>query len=137
MTVSTRPFDRLARCLVPLLLAACAGATDQADAGGVEALEMQLAGTRQQLLETIGAASCTSTAQCAAVPVGAKPCGGPADHLAYSTAGTDVSRLAALAAEHRAAAQRLNTLRGLMSDCALVEPRPLACVAGSCRFVEQ
>jgi hypothetical protein len=43
--------------------------------------------------------------------------------------------VASIAAEHRALAQRANTLRGAMSDCLLVEPPPLACTAGRCTFI--
>jgi hypothetical protein len=134
--------------LLWLPLMACAGGTERAErterTGGagastgeletmqLETVQRQLVATERRLLAAIGPASCTTVSQCNVVAVGHKACGGPAGHLPYSTVATDVGQVQAAAAEHRALAQRANTLRGAMSDCMLVEPPPLACVAGRC-----
>jgi hypothetical protein len=141
--------------LLWLPLMACAGGTERAERTGgagassgeletmqletmqletmqLETVQRQLVATERRLLAAIGPASCTTVSQCNVVAVGHKACGGPAGHLPYSTVATDVGQVQAVAAEHRALAQRANTLRGAMSDCMLVEPPPLACVAGRC-----
>jgi hypothetical protein len=134
---------RVLACFVLGLAAAgCAGGSERAGAGtpaattamagDVGTVERQLAAAERRLTATIGAAGCETAAQCRVVAVGHKACGGPADHLPYSIVDTDVRAVEAVAAEHRALAQRANTLRGAISDCMLVEPPPLACVAGRC-----
>jgi hypothetical protein len=97
-------------------------------------LQGRLNETQVALVAAIGPASCSNVGQCFAVPVGNKPCGGPASHLAASAVDTDVAQVEALAAEHRKIATRLNVLTGAVSDCALVEPPPLSCAAARCQF---
>ncbi|MFT7722134.1 MAG: hypothetical protein QM788_04810 [Roseateles sp.] len=88
----------------------------------------------RELRALIGDAACTSDAQCRTLPVGAKACGGPAGYLAWSTAGTDAQRLAALAARQREAHRRENEASGLRSNCAVVMDPGAACVAGRCQL---
>jgi hypothetical protein len=68
------------------------------------------------------------------VAIGAKPCGGPSAHPAYSTVSGDQVPIEALACEHWALSAQLNALLGLSSDCSLVAAPAVACRQGRCQF---
>jgi len=141
MRASQRILRSRARVLACAVLAAASalagcGGDGDGDGGPAQAgLEQRIATTQSRIVALIGTASCTASAQCAALPMGAKPCGGPAGHLAYSTVASDPVLLQSLADEHAALSRELNRLLGLASDCSVVMPAPLACVQGRCAFV--
>lgn len=122
----------LAALFAALALAGCGSDGNGPSQGD---LQQRIASTQSQIVALIGSASCTASAQCAALSMGAKPCGGPAGHLAYSTAASDPALLQSLADEHAALSRELNRQLGLISDCSVVMPAPLACVQGRCAFV--
>ena len=78
------------------------------------------------------AASCTSTAQCRAVAVGAKACGGPEAYLAWSVTTSREDRLMAAVAAQAEARRRENEQSGRMSDCMMLDEPAARCVAGRC-----
>ncbi|MBL8324567.1 MAG: hypothetical protein JNJ89_06370 [Rubrivivax sp.] len=86
-----------------------------------------------ELMRLIGPAACREDSQCRVLPLGAKPCGGPEGHVAWSTVGTDAARLRSLAERYRVARAARNQRLGLVSDCAVVLEPPVRCVpdAGS------
>ncbi|MBI5720233.1 MAG: hypothetical protein HZC37_21375 [Burkholderiales bacterium] len=83
---------------------------------------------RGEILRLVGSAACRDDSQCRALPLGAKPCGGPEGYVAWSTAATDERQLEALAARYKDARQARNQRLGLMSDCAVVPQPPVRCV---------
>jgi hypothetical protein len=84
----------------------------------------------------VGKAECTSDSQCQVLPIGAKACGGPASHLAYSTAQADATELQALAERYRADQQAGNQRSGMVSTCRML-PTPVAsCRANTCQLGE-
>jgi uncharacterized low-complexity protein len=95
-------------------------------------LVAQVAQLEREMQRTIGQASCSSDSDCNAVPVGHKPCGGPARYLVFASQATDVARLQALAARHRDASRALNVARQARSDCAIVPAPEVACVDRRC-----
>jgi hypothetical protein len=118
------------------LTAGCGGDGDvpPTSRSPADELSQRIVATQERLVAQIGDAACVAASQCAALPIGAKPCGGPSGHLAYSTVSGDQAAIDALAREHRALSAQLNALLGLMSDCSLVAPPPVACTQGRCRF---
>jgi len=88
----------------------CAGA----DAPAVAEAPME------KIRALIGDAACDSDVQCRTVAVGAKPCGGPAAYLAWSTKRTDATALHEAAAGDGAIQPPPRHRPGLRSDCALV-----------------
>ena len=88
------------------------------------------------ITQMIGNAECTSDKQCASIPIGAKPCGGPWSYRAYSTAHTDSEKLKTLVLHHKTLNKKYNQESGLMSDCAMAMEPAVACVNRSCKFVE-
>jgi len=93
-------------------------------------------GTLDRIQALVGKAACTSDSQCQVLPIGAKACGGPASHLAYSTANTDAAELQALAKRYHAEQQAGNQRSGIVSTCRMV-PTPVAsCRANTCQLGE-
>jgi len=134
------------RKLVLLSLLACAACTTRADAPAASPATPQAAqpavsasaetGTLAQITGLIGKAECTSDQQCQVLPVGARPCGGPASYLAWSNARTSGAELQALAARHRSEQQASNTRSGMVSDCRAIAPPAAACRAGTCQLID-
>lgn len=124
--------------ILPFLLgcAACApsvsapgGASASASASGSDAA------ARPELIERLRAlsasASCTSTAQCRTVPVGAKACGGPETYLAVSE--SQLPEAARLAERHAEVRRAANAESGIASTCAVTPDPGAVCQAGICR----
>ncbi|MDH5377127.1 MAG: hypothetical protein OEX00_02250, partial [Gammaproteobacteria bacterium] len=67
-----------------------------------------------------------------AIPVGAKPCGGPWRYLVYSNKNVNEDKLNTLVSKHKSVNQSLNQQSGMASDCMAVLPPSVACVAKQC-----
>ncbi len=87
---------------------------------------------RAEVMRLIGDAACADVGQCRAIGFGAKPCGGPWQYLAYSTANTDSTALNAAVARYNAKEAAINRAEGRVSDCALVPPPKLVRGNGRC-----
>jgi len=132
------------RKLVLLSLLACAACTTRADAPATPAAQPApplatapapaQSDTLAQIKSLIGKAECSSDSQCQILPIGARPCGGPAGYLAWSTAKTPASDVQALADRYRAEQQERNTRSGMLSDCRAIAPPAVSCRAGSCQL---
>jgi hypothetical protein len=139
MRIVRHPARRTAAALAAVALSAAAllagcGGDDAPPPSPAEELAQRIRETQARLVEQIGEAACASVSQCAAMPIGAKACGGPSGHLAYSTVSGDQAAIASLAQEHRTLSAQLNALLGLASDCSVEMPPPLACRQGRCVF---
>ena len=76
--------------------------------------------------------TCDVVADCAAIGVGARACGGPATYLVYSRTTSDVLALTrAVAAYNRARAEALRR-EGAMGTCDVIPAPRLACIARRC-----
>ena len=131
------------RQLAILLLLACTACATRADGPSstpapVQAGTAALAasGTLAQIRALIGKAECSSDSQCQVLPIGAKACGGPASHLAYSTAQADAAALRALAERYKAEQQASNERSGMVSNCRVVPTPVAACRANTCQLGE-
>ncbi len=87
----------------------------------------------QDILDTIGMASCNEGNQCATIAVGDKPCGGPTHYLAYSLPKTDIDGLDSLVVQFNSAEREENIRLGRISDCMIVSEPPVACVQNQCQ----
>lgn len=131
------------RQLAILLLLACTACATRADGPSAtqvpapaEAAAPASPGSLGWIQTLIGKAECTSDSQCQVLPIGAKACGGPASHLAYSTAHTNTAELQALAERYREEQQAGNQRSGMVSNCRML-PTPVAsCRANTCRLGE-
>jgi hypothetical protein len=95
-----------------------------------------LPSARKAITELVGDAPCSSSAVCRTIPFGAKPCGGPRQHLVYSTAATDSARLAREVARYNESDAQANRTRGLVSDCSVTVQPKVSCVSGRCAAVK-
>lgn len=86
----------------------------------------------QEIRALVLQGSCKGDAECAVLPLGAKPCGGPWGYLVYSPATVDTTQLFVLADAYTAYNLELNAKHGMASDCAIQpEPQP-ACRNDRC-----
>jgi hypothetical protein len=116
---------RACTLLAALLIAACARkeeppAPDQPPAENVAGSEARVRELEQQARALAKADGCDRTDQCAAAPLGAKPCGGPRAYLVYCKATTDEAALMRTLDELKRAEQAYNREAGLVSDCSMV-----------------
>ncbi|RTE87492.1 MULTISPECIES: hypothetical protein [Gammaproteobacteria] len=84
------------------------------------------------ILNEIGAAKASELSQCKVLPVGQRPCGGPARYLAYSTITSDQATLEMLAQRYNALSAELNEQEGLMSTCEVMPEPTVQLVNGQC-----
>ena len=108
--------------LVAVVLAACGGGGDAVQA---TTLEARIAAIDVEVRTRIGPAVCSVDSDCRALPMGARPCGGPSGYLPYSIRGTDEGPLARLSADHRKLSEELNLQRQAVGTCEVAaEPVP-------------
>jgi hypothetical protein len=85
-----------------------------------------------QVLSLIGELRCERVEHCRALPLGAKPCGGPWRYVVFSTLTTDSARLATAAAEYSELEAEQNRRTDAVSDCRFVAAPSLSCSQGYC-----
>ena len=75
----------------------------------------------------VGTPRCRVDADCKAIGVGARACGGPERYLAWSTRSTDGARLAAAVARHARLREAADAKAGLASTCVVAEEPAVRC----------
>ena len=91
---------------------------------------------RRAALALIGNASADDNNQCRVAGFGHKPCGGPAQYVAYSTKDGNEAEILAKIAAYNTAAEAENMRLGRMSDCAVVPKPVVELVGGQCKLVD-
>lgn len=91
---------------------------------------------RREALALIGDASADDNSQCRVIGFGHKPCGGPAQYLAYSTKNGNEAEILAKVAAYNSAAEAENVRLGRMSDCAVVPKPAVELSGGQCKLVD-
>jgi hypothetical protein len=109
-----------------LLVAACARqeeprALNQTPSDNRAVDEARVRELEQQARALAKPDGCDRADQCAAAPMGAKPCGGPRTYLVYCEATTDEAALMRALDELKRAEESYNRAAGLVSDCMLVQ----------------
>ena len=109
---------------------------DQPPAENVVASEARVRELEQQARALARTDGCSRAEQCAAAPMGAKPCGGPWSYLVYCKATTDEAALLRVLDELKRTQEEYNRTSGLGSDCGMVMPPEVrlegrTCTAGS------
>ena len=87
---------------------------------------------RTEVRQLVAEPACDDVNQCRSISFGSKPCGGPWSYLVYSTQATDSSKLAAAVAQYNGREAQLNRELGKVSDCRMVTPPKIDCVASRC-----
>lgn len=110
-----------------------AGDSGQAGEGGqATASAEDVSALRSKLRELVAYAGCLSDADCAALAIGAKPCGGPWEYWAYSKVSSDEATLFEVAGDLKRVERAYNEAKGIGSDCAFVEEPNVVCEATAC-----
>lgn len=91
-----------------------------------------LAARRAEIEAFIGEPGCSGPGDCAALPLGVKPCGGPWSWLVYSRSAVDTLELQTLVTDYNSLNADLNQRWGWVSDCAMTPSPALACRDGVC-----
>lgn len=123
-----------------LLLVACSACTSQAGApppdlaGAPPAAPGDSGATVAEIKRLVGAASCTSSAQCRTLPIGARPCGGPDFYLPWSSPHPNEAGLLALAQRSRSERKAEAERSGELSTCQHLADPGAVCVAGTCQL---
>lgn len=121
--------------LAALALAGCQArpATSPPAATGVgEGVPADEAALLARIRAEIGDARCSSDAQCRTLAVGHKPCGGPQQWWAWSTANARAEPLQRWAAELAALQQQRQQAEGRVSDCRYLPDPGAVCEAQRC-----
>jgi hypothetical protein len=84
--------------------------------------------TMAQLKAAIGAAGCTSNAECKSIGVGAKPCGGPGAYIAWSQRDANAELVRTLAARTTEERKAQIAARGEMGICRVTPDPGASCV---------
>ncbi len=102
-----------------------------ADKAATESDEAALARVRAEILSLIGQAPCRNLVHCRLLPLGLRPCGGPAEYLAYSSGFSDRTALETKASEY---AFLLEEIQSTQAGACVVLPEPQAvCTDNRCR----
>ena len=81
-------------------------------------------------------AGCTQVTQCTVMPLGSKPCGGPAEFLVYCAGSTDEKALQSKAQQATDAEKAANAANQMMGICTALSAPVVKLEKGSCAAVE-
>ena len=82
----------------------------------------QLDSMKQEILDYVGDASCSSAEECRYIALGDKPCGGPWEYLIYCAESVDEKHLEDLVMAYNAFERDINERYQRISDCAYAMP---------------
>ena len=99
----------------------------------IKQLETRIHALSNLIHTEIAKAECTNKKQCKALAMGNKACGGPQHYLPYSIQNTDVNKLVKLSEKHQQLSQKLNQLKGVLSDCAVIPKPVFVCLNNRCQ----
>ena len=94
-----------------------------------------VAALRAEVLRLTRDKTADNVQQCLVLPLGHKPCGGPAEYIAVSIKGKDEGSLLQQISAYNQAAEAENLQRGLISNCAMVEKPSVQLINGKCELV--
>lgn len=94
-----------------------------------------IASLRAEVLRLTRDKTADNVQQCLVLPLGHKPCGGPAEYIAVSIKGKDEGSLLQKISGYNQAVEADNLRKGLMSDCAVVTKPAVQLVNGKCELV--
>jgi hypothetical protein len=110
-----------------LLAATAAGAADDAD-------QAELARLRAAIVSLIGEAPCANLVHCRTLALGSRPCGGPAEYLAYSSIAGHREELETKAYEYSFLQEDLQRGQARAGACTVLHPPAVRCVDNHCRL---
>jgi len=113
-----------------MCIASCGGGENTRTTAEVRA-DLDL--TWAAVVSEVGTPLADSIHQCAAIALGAKPCGGPSRYVVYSRQVSDEARLRMLAQRYTELEREWNAATDAISDCSLVVAPTVTLAGGQCR----
>ena len=107
-----------------------------ASAGGGDP-EAELARLRGEIQALAGNGRCDDVAQCRAIPIGKRDCGGREEYVVFSTMTAKADRLQAKALEYTRLHEEILRGKSGVGPCEIVLEPTLACIRQRCRAVEE
>lgn len=115
-------------------LAAFALGCPFAPARSADTLQDDLAALRAEIVQLAGTAPCANLVHCRALALGRRPCGGPAEYLAYSSFHTDRELIEAKAYEYTFLHEELLNREATAGTCVTLPAPRLQCIDRRCRI---
>ena len=112
------------------LTLSCTQANSEKDADIQESISSQ--DLYSQIQEAMSIEGCTSDTDCALLPVGNKPCGGPEAYLPYSKTNSDVATLEKLSQQYNEQRKQYNQENQMMGTCVMTPKPDVSCVRNQC-----
>ena len=94
--------------------------------------EQALKAVRSEIVRLIGEPRCANLVHCRVLALGARPCGGPSEYLAYSSLTANRETLEAKAYEYSFLEEEVNRSKGAVGSCEVLPPPRATCVDGRC-----
>jgi hypothetical protein len=120
------------RLLALSLVAACWLGGNSARASGQTSDEEALENLHREITALIGEPRCENIVHCRLLALGLRPCGGPAEYLAYSSIVGRRDVLEAKAYEYGFLQEEVNRTRKVSGNCTVLDKPRLACTNGRC-----
>jgi len=124
---------RLALCAGGLILALGAVVVlGDEKASSASSDEQALKAVRGEIVGLIGEPRCANLVHCRVLALGARPCGGPSEYLAYSSLTANRETIEAKAYEYSFLEEEVNRSKAAVGSCDVLPPPRAACVDGHC-----
>ena len=94
--------------------------------------EQALKAVRGEIVSLIGEPRCANLVHCRVLALGARPCGGPSEYLAYSSLTANRETIEAKAYEYSFLEEEVNRSKGAVGSCEVLPPPRATCVDGRC-----
>jgi hypothetical protein len=94
--------------------------------------EAALKSMREEIVKLIGEPRCVNLVHCRVLALGARPCGGPSEYLAYSSSTGKGETLEAKAYEYSFLEEEVNRKKSAVGACEVLPQPRAACIDGRC-----
>lgn len=94
--------------------------------------EQALTAVRAAIVSLIGEPRCANLVHCRVLALGARPCGGPSEYLAYSSLTANRETIEAKAYEYSFLEEEVNRSKTAVGSCEVLTPPRATCVDGHC-----
>src|SRR5215813_13578489 len=94
--------------------------------------EQALKAVRSEIVRLIGEPRCANLVHCRVLALGARPCGGPSEYLAFSSLTANRETIEAKAYEYSFLEEEVNRSKAAVGSCDVLPSPRAACVNGHC-----
>jgi len=112
------------------LTPALAQGGDAAAAVGSDAAALKA--VHGQIINLIGEPRCNNLVHCRVLPLGARPCGGPSEYLAFSSMTANRETLESQAYEYTFLEEEANRSKSAVGSCEVLPQPRVDCISGRC-----